>query len=187
MRYAAPVMLVALLAGCAGQPARVKEARTDAPDKSYVVELPVGWIQQTTQDKRLMASRDGFLLEEIVIAHRPLKEAFPKTKAAATDSLLPSELAERELAEDKAQDQFLAAATVVSNEPFEISGREGFQLRISYHNNRGLELQRVVYGVADKSGYYRIAFEAPMLYYFDTYYPQFEKVVTSFQLAGGKS
>lgn len=180
-------MLVAVLAGCAAQPARVQDARTDAPDKSYVVELPVGWIQQATLDKRLIASRDGFLLEVISIAHHPLKDAFPKTKAAASESLLPSELAEHELAEDKAQDPFLSAATVLSNEPAEVSGREGFQLRITYHNNRGLEIQRVVYGLADKSGYYRLAFEAPMLYYFDIYYPQFEKVVASFRVTAGKS
>jgi predicted dehydrogenase len=51
-------------------------------------------------------------------------------------------------------------------------------------NSRGLEIQRVVYGFADKSAYYRIHFTAPKLYYFDTYYPEFEKTVASFKVTG---
>lgn len=38
------------------------------------------------------------------------------------------------------------------------------------------------YGFVDNSAYYEIAFQAPMLYYYDKYYPDFQKVVESFQL-----
>jgi hypothetical protein len=40
----------------------------------------------------------------------------------------------------------------------------------------------VEYGLADKSGYYLLDYFAPTLYYFDKYYPDFQKVVESFQL-----
>jgi hypothetical protein len=177
---------VVLLCACVQMPQRVETARSDAPDKSYTVDLPIGWIKQETVDKRsMLASRDGFLLEFVAITKRPLKQAFPKTKKAATPGMLPAELAELEIAEIKSQDQFTAALDVAENEPAEIGGQEGFQVRVRYKNIRGLEIQRVVDGFADKSAYYQIEFGAPTLYYFDTYYPDFQKVVASFRLSGG--
>ena len=83
-------------------------------------------------------------------------------------------------------DEFTAALNVLENEPAEISGTDGYKLRMSYRNSRGLEIQRVVYGFADKSAYYRIHFTAPKLYYFDTYYPEFEKVIGSFKMVARK-
>jgi hypothetical protein len=178
--------LVLLVAACVAPPQRVDTPRTEGPDKAYSVDLPVGWIRQVTQNRQLLASRDGILLDYILISKTSLKEAFPKTKKAASDSMLPAELAEFEIAEIKSQDQFTAALTVVENEPAEIAGQEGFRIRMRYKNSRGLEIQRVVYGLADKSAYYQIAFEAPSLYYFDAYYPAFQKTVASFQLSGNK-
>jgi len=180
------LVFVVLLCACQQMPERVDTARSEAPDKSYTVDLPVGWIKQQTVDKRsMLASRDGFLLEFVAITKRPLKEAFPKTKKAATPDMLPAELAELEIAEIKSQDQFTAALSVAENEPAEIGGQEGFQVRLSYKNIRGLEIQRVVDGFADKSAYYQVEFGAPTLYYFDTYYPDFQKVLASFRLSAG--
>jgi hypothetical protein len=178
--------LVLLLAGCvATPPQRVDMPRTEGPDTSYTVDLPSGWIKQTAPDnKALLVSRNGFLLEVIVFTRRSLKEAFPRSKKAATAEMLPAELAELEIAETKMGDEFTAALKVLQNEPAEISGTEGYKLRMSYRNARGLEIQRVVYGFADKAAYYRIHYTAPRLYYFDTYYPEFEKTVASFKTAG---
>jgi hypothetical protein len=179
------VTVALLSAGCVQTPTRVDVARSEAPDKSYTVDLPVGWIKQASVDNRkLFASRDGFLLEAIEVSKLPPKEAFPKTKKAASDNMLPSELAELEVAEIKAEDQYTAALNVIENEPAEIGGHEGFRIRVSFKNARGLEVQRVAAGFADKAAYYQLAFQAPMLYYFDTYYPEFEKTLASFQLAG---
>ena len=177
-----------VLVGCAPMPTRVDTARTEGPDKSYTTELPIGWIKQGLPNKPvLIASRNGFLLESIAITKQPLKEAFPKTKKAATAQMLPAELAELEIAEIKSQDEFTAALTVTQNEPAEIAGQEGFGLRVRFRNTRGLEIQRVVYGFVDNAGYYEIAYQAPMLYYFDKYYPDFQKVVESFQLTAAPS
>jgi len=178
---------VLLFAGCVQAPARVDSMPTQAPDKSYSVDLPIGWIKQGSPDNRtLIASRNGFLLEGMHISKRPIKEAFHRTKKAATAQMLPAELAELEIAELKSQDQFTAALTVEQNEPAEISGREGFDLRVRFKNTRGLEIQRVVYGFVDQAEYYRLSFQAPMLYYFDKYYPDFQKAVESFQLAAAR-
>jgi hypothetical protein len=177
------LMFVILFAGCVPMPSRVDTAHSEGPDKSYTVDLPIGWIKQGLPNNlTLIASRNGFLLEAIVIAKQPIKEAFPKTKKAATAQMLPAELAELAIAEMKSQDEFTAALTVTQNEPAEIASHEGFGLRVRFRNTRGLEIQRVVYGFVDNSAFYEIAFQAPMLYYFDKYYPDFQKVVESFRL-----
>jgi hypothetical protein len=186
MKRITALMLVLLFAGCAQVPTRIETARNDGPDKSYTVDLPVGWIKEARPDNTmLLTSRNGYLLEIIQIIRHPLKDAFPKTKKAAGDSMLPAELAELEIAEIKSEDQFTAALSVLENDPVQIAGQEGFHIRVSFKNARGLEIQRVVDGFIDKASYYQIAFQAPALYYFDTYYPDFQKAVASFQLSAG--
>jgi len=180
------LIFILACAGCAQTPSRIETASNDAPDKSYTVDLPVGWIKQASpNNKKLFASRNGFLLEVIAIANRPRKEAFPKTKKGADDGILPAELAELAIAEIKGEDQFTGALNVVENEPVEIAGHEGFRIRVSFKNARGLEIQRVVEAFTDKTGYYELAFQAPALYFFDTYYPDFQKAAASFRLASG--
>ena len=185
MRYAAIVSTCAALAACIPGPARVDSARTQGPDKAYSVDLPVGWIKQYTMENNLMASRDGFLLQSVAIVRRPLKDAFQRTKKDAADSMLPSELAELEIAEIKARDELTEALTVLENEPASVNGKEGFRVRVAYHNPRGLEIHEEVYGVVGQSRLYLLVYRAPRLYYFPKYYPDFQKTVESFKIGAG--
>lgn len=188
MRFGMTVVLVVALSGCVPPPARVDVARTEGQDKSYAVDLPVGWIRHYLQNNSLVASRDGFDLQTIGVAHLPLDGAFPKTKRKATDGMLPSELAEMQIAELKTTAEQMAALDVTENEPASLDGRDGFRVRLRYRTPRGLEIHRVIYGVADKSGYYRLEYESPKLHYFDKTYGDFEKSVASFRiLAGSKT
>lgn len=187
MRRLVVVLICVIVSGCVPMPARVDTPRTEALDKSYALELPLGWIRQYTQEKNLIASRDGFLLQAIGVVRRPLKQAFVRTKKAATPGMLPSELAELEIAELKSRDELTAALTVLENEPAALSGKEGFRLKVAYNNARGLEINEVVYGLADESAMYRVIYRAPKLHYFDRHYPDFERTVQSFTLTKGKS
>lgn len=175
-----------LLAGCAPQPARVDTPRTEALDKTYSIDLPSAWIRQYTDERNILASRDGFLLEAIAVTRHPIKQAFPHTKKAATEAMLPSELAELEIAELKARDELAAALTVLENEPALLSGKEGFRLKVGYNNPRGLEINEIIYGVVDSAAIYRVAYRAPRLYYFERYYPDFQKTVESFALSSAR-
>jgi hypothetical protein len=88
----------------------------------------------------------------------------------------------------KASPELLANLTVIGNEPVRLSGREGFRVRAQYKNKRGLPVDLVVWGVADKSGYSTIRHNAPSLYYFDHYLPDVERMVASFRLtSAGRS
>jgi hypothetical protein len=183
MRILIPMLLAGLLAACVPPPARVDVPRTEATDKSYTVDLPVGWIRHFAQDGTLLVSKDGFALQTIGVTRRKPDAAFPKTKKSASESLLPSELAELQIAEMKTETEQMAALKVLENEPAIVSGKEAFRVRTTYLTQRGLEIQRVTYGVADKSGYYRIEYVSPKLHYFDRTYPDFEKSLASFRIA----
>jgi len=179
------LLAVSALLGCVPQPARIDTPRVESVDKSYSLDLPVGWIRQYTPEKNLIASRDGLPLELIAVVKRPLKQAFPKTKKEAGETMLASELAEREIAELKSRDEQTQALVVLENEPATVSGREGFRLKVSYRTPRGLEVHEVVYGFTDKSSMYRLDYRAPKLHYFDRYSDDFEKAVKSFTLGKG--
>ncbi|HEY5929259.1 MAG TPA: hypothetical protein VIU02_03020, partial [Burkholderiales bacterium] len=125
-----------------------------------------------------------FALQTIGVIHLKSDQAFPKTKKSASETMLPSELAELQIAEMKTETEQMAALKVVENEPVLLDGREGFRVRTSYFTRRGLEINRVTYGLADKSGYYRIEYVSPKLHYFDRTYGDFEKVMGTFKLAG---
>jgi hypothetical protein len=129
----------------------------------------------------LLASRDGLLLESISIT----KQVSPYPQKEADAQELSAKVAELEIARIKSQDRFTALAAV-QNGSAEISGHEGFSLRVSFKNARGLEIRQVVYGFVDHTEYYQLSFQAPMLYYFDRYYPDFQKAVESFQLVAAK-
>jgi hypothetical protein len=180
-----PILLLICLAlvGCVPAPARVDSPRIEALDKSYTVELPAGWIRQYTQEKNVVVSRDGFLLETLAVVRRPLKQAFQRTKKDVSETMLPSELAELEIAEIKARDDQTAALTVLDNEPAVVSGKEGFRVKVAYRNPRGLEFYEEVHGVVDKSGLYLLIYRAPRLHYFDKHYREYQRTVESFRIA----
>ena len=183
MRRIAIAALFAALAGCVPAPVRVDTPRTQGPDKSYTVDLPAGWIRQYTPENNLIVSRDGFLLQTIAIVRRPVKGAFEHTKKDASDTMLPSELAELEIAEIKVRDELTEALTVIENEPALVGGNEGFRVKVSYRNPRGLEIHEEVYGVVDKTRLYLLVYRAPRLYYFGKYHPDFQRTVESFRIA----
>jgi len=176
------VLAVVTIAACVPQPMRIDAPRVEAADKSYALDLPVGWIRQFTPDKYLIASRDGLPLDAIAVVKRPLKQGFPKTKKEARQDMLALELAELEIAELKSRDEQTQALIVLENEPAIVSGREGFRLKVSYRTPRGLEIHEVVYGFTDGSHMYRLDYRAPRLHYFDRYSADFENAVRTFSI-----
>lgn len=178
-RLAALAMLLTL-SGCATWE-RVEQARADAPDKSYQVTLPQGWVRFMQDTDGIAVTRDGFALNRIHIRRHALDKAFPRLKKPASADLLPSELAELQIAETKTA----AGETVVSvrdNAPALVDGRPGYRLRLQYRNDRGLVFDRVIYGLVTPKGYYTLTFNAPALHYAARDLPAFEQVVASFKL-----
>ncbi|HRH82021.1 MAG TPA: hypothetical protein PLW81_13330 [Thiobacillaceae bacterium] len=173
--------LLLVLAGCAVWQ-RVDNARAEAPDKSYTVDLPLGWVRLMLDSQAIALTRDGFALNRIYIQRLDLAKAFPQLKKHASAELLPSELAEQQIAEAKtaAKETVL---TVLENAPTLVGGQPGYRLRLQQRNPRGLALDRVIYGCATAKGYFTLTYEAPALHYAARNLPEFEKTVASFRLA----
>lgn len=177
------LMLVALfaLSACAMWE-RIEKPQTIGPDGSYSVELPVGWVRAMYANDRILVTRDGLGLQHIAVIRQPIDKAFPRIKKSAAENLLPSELAELQIAEMKTEAEQFSSINVIENAPATIFGRPGFRLHVSFKNERGLVFDRHICGFSDKKGYYLLIYQAPRLHYFDKHKIEFERVVNSFRL-----
>lgn len=171
----------ALASGCA-QWVRVESQQTQDRDKSFTVELPAGWVRYTNAPG-MFVTRDGPALEAISITRTGVDKAFPKTKKVPEDAILPSELADLQIAEIKVA-RNAENLRVLENAPAKIGGVTGFRLETELKNERGLPIGAVSYGLIHGKNYYLLTFQAPKLFYYNTYRADFEKTVASFQLAG---
>lgn len=176
------MICVALLSGCAVW-SKVENSAFTAQDRSYSVELPVGWVRfhLGRSENDVFITYDGPGIERIEITKRENKDAFPKIKKAAGKNMLAFELAELMIAELKAAEA-LANLEVVENSPAMVSGLPGVKLELRAKNNKGVEFEMLVYGVVGANGFYTLTYQAPRLHYFQKYSGVFEKTVASFRL-----
>jgi hypothetical protein len=183
MKHALALLaLILVLNGCALWQ-KVDTPLAEAPDKSYTVELPLGWVRWMQEPDGIAITRDGFDLNRIAVRRRALDKAFPTLKKAASDSMLPSDLAELQIAELKSQAKDMPI-TVKDNSPAQIGGQPGFRIHLQYKNDRGLPFDLVIYGLVTAKGYFTLGFNAPAVYYSGRFLGDFEKLVASFRLTG---
>ena len=175
------LMLALALSGCATYDLTVK-GRTEGPDKAYSVELPQNWVRLTSATDKVIVTRDGFGLQRIMITRVAAKDAFPAIKKEASARLLPSELADLEIAELKAHGQIMANLKVEQNEPLALGGETGFRVQIRILNADGVAFHQVWCGALHKGYFYLVSFHAPEVYYFPKYLPDFERALGSFRL-----
>jgi hypothetical protein len=139
-------------------------------------------VRFRAERKTLILTKEGYTLQQIVIIRKASKEAFPKTKKEANEKLLPSELAEIQLAELKSANELAGNLEVLENAPANLNGKIGYRLHVRFRNSRGLPYEQLIYGFCDKETYYAMGFAAPSLYYFDHHKAEFEQMVASFKL-----
>jgi len=169
------------LAGCASWV--VIQAETPPyEDETYQIQLPPGWVRAMFEQEAVALTRDGHHLELIFVQRTPHAKAFKRIKKPASGDLLPSELAELALSEQKAADPALSTLVILSNQPAMLGGRLGFRLHLRFTTPKGLPMEQLLYGVCDAKYYYSMGFQAPSFHYFPTYQPDFERMVRSFKL-----
>jgi hypothetical protein len=161
----------------------INPENTHFKEDGFEVSLPEGWVRPMFEHDDVILTRDGLPLEQIMVRQRPHKKAFPLLKKPASDKLLPSELAELQIAETKRGGEIESNLLVLENDPVTIAGREGFRLRLRFVTPKGLPVEQLLYGVCDAKYYYLLGLQAPELYYFDRYRGEFEKMVASFKFA----
>jgi hypothetical protein len=151
-------------------------------DHGFEISLPEGWVRPMFERDEVILTRDGLLLEQIMVRQRTNKKAFPRLKKPASDKLLPSELAELQIAETKREGDLMANLEVLENEPATIAGKQGFRVRLRFVTERALPMEQLLYGVCDEKNYYLLGLQAPEYYYFDQHRAEFEKMVASFKI-----
>lgn len=178
MRNIFIVMVVVFLSGCVSW--MKAEGLHQEPAHNFSVELPKTWMKFVHKDY-LLLSRDGVLLQNILITRISIDKKLQFTKKQFKPEMLPQEAAEVFL-DNFRSNQSKFNFKVVENIPCEVSGVPGFKVTCRYKNKDGLRIKKVCYGLLFNNYFYEIIYTAAERYYFDKNLQIFEQVVKNFKL-----
>lgn len=170
------VLLALLAVGCAPW-VRVGGVYQDT-ERNFSVDLPQGWMKSNTE-KSLLITRDGVLLQRIVIERLKATDELQYTRKKLEPSMLPQEAAEV-IADNISSNPAITDFTLLENAPTTIANRPGFKLLYQYKNKDGLPFKGMYCGFLSGDWLYALRYTAPARYYFDKDVGTFDKVLNSF-------
>lgn len=181
MKKLLPVLIVLLLCSCTPWIKTAGNFVSESQD--FAVDLPEGWMRRNI-DKLFLITRDGAMLQKIVIFRKDVTEEkqFAYTKKRITLGMLPQEMAEV-IIDDFQSDTNNPVEAVEENLPMTIAAEPGFRLRITYNTGSGLRYRHQVYGFISGRWFYQIIYVAPARHYFDKDLATVESMVKTFRLA----
>ena len=147
---------------------------------SFSVTLPRGWMRSNSNEY-LLVTRDGVLLQNILITRIPFDEPLSHTQKKLLHGMLAQEAAEIVL-DDVHSDPAVLDFRLIDNAPAALDGVPGFRVVFTYKNMDGLKLKSVYYGFLTAKWVYTIRYTAALRHYFDEKFDTFEYVVESFEL-----
>jgi hypothetical protein len=172
------LLIVLILAGCA--PWMYTSGLFTSGAQEFSVELPEGWMRLNTSEY-LLITRDGFLLQNILIKRVHIDKPLSHTKKKLRKEMLPHEVAEV-IIDNISSDPAILNFNLIENLPVRISEIPGFKIIFTYKNRDGLRLKTIYYGFISKEWFYSISYTAASRYYFDKDIETFKKVFKSFRL-----
>ena len=178
IRCLVAVCLLISLAACAPWTRVDPGSRLETRSGDYSIELPLGWVKQTSGANDIFITRDGPALNYIAVARQPHTRKLPYTKRETRADLLPHELAELVVAEWKSAEA-TANVDIVSNTPLLLDGKPAVRVQGRYKNERGLPIERVVVTLVDPRGRLTLFYEAPSIVYFQRGLPDFDAMLAS--------
>ena len=181
MRRFSLLILVLFLCGCAGFSVWTKvsgEYKDSA--RGFSAVLPSGWMRYN-HIKYFIATRDGVVLENIVVQKLYFDDELEHTKKKFFEGMMLEDLAEIEIDNYKSSDQ-INRFELDENKPVAIADKDGFRIKYSYYSKGGLKIVGIHYGLMHNEDVYRIRYEAAAQHYFKKYLGNFEKFVESFKL-----
>jgi hypothetical protein len=148
----------------------------------FTIDLPQGWMRWT-QDQRddLVVTRDGALLQYILVERLRVDEPLRYTKKRLAKGMMPQEAAEVML-DNFSSSKDISGLEIKDNRPITISGKPGFWAVVTYKTKDDLKLKVVYCGVIAGEWFYGIRYSAPQRHYFDKDLKTFETVLRSFKL-----
>jgi hypothetical protein len=193
--------LVVLLVGCTFW-SRIDTQNRQATLGLYTVDLPDDWMRfepvkdsypsfrngasSTVKAQRILITRDGFQLGTIDLVRLPADDAFPSIGKRISAGMLSSELAELYIANLKTTPK-LGTLSVERNAPWNGPEKDGFQLQLRVKNEKGMEIDYLIYGFGTQDAFYAFSYNAPRLHYFQKYRPTFEQVMSTLRLDKSKT
>lgn len=177
----AAMLLVA--AGCVSLPWVPVGGEYTSFAHHYTIALPQGWMRWA-QDERddLIVTRDGALLQLILIERLHVGEPLKHTKKKLAKGIMPQDAAEVIL-DNFSSNKDISGVEVKDNRPITISGKPGFRAVLTYKTKDDLRLRVVYCGVIEGEWFYGIRYSAPQRHYFDKDLKTFEAVLRSFKLS----
>jgi hypothetical protein len=148
--------------------------------KNFKLTLPAGWVRNhAAQRDMILITRDGLRVQQIVAAYAPHDKAFDQIKKKSSESTLPAELAELQIAEMKALGN-LSNLEVLENAPAKLGGLPAFRVLTQHKNSDGLAVKNELLGAVNAKGYYLLQYQAPGLHFFERDRAEFKRLADSF-------
>ncbi len=182
-RFAGPRLLLAAvlaLGGCVSLPWHPTGGPYASEAEHFSVELPQGWMRLNTEED-LVITRDGLLLQYILIERVRVDEPLKNTKKTLARGMLPQAVAEVIL-DNIAFSQSVLNLQVKENRPVQVGRHRGFRLVYTHKNKDGLRFRSVLHGLLAGNAFYGIRYTAAERHYFAKDLRTFEQVLTSFKL-----
>lgn len=194
------IFLLTFFSGCA--PYVMVGGKYTAGPENFEVDLPQSWrkheltfdhhpISRAMLDelkKRhdptgdvVRITRDGLLLQHIVIGRIEINKEWPHTKRKLSKGMLPQEVAEV-IIDNIRSNPNISKQHVLENSPAKLGGFPAFKLIYTYQTKESVGIKGACYGAMMGDWYYYLLYEAPERHYFAKDYPIFEKLKDSFRL-----
>lgn len=132
--------------------------------------------------KHLLATRDGLLLQNIVIDRFDVEKPLEHTKKKITMEMLPQEAADVVI-DNIRSDPGVLNFQMLESVPVSIDDRSGFKILFSYQNQDGLEFKSIYCGFVAGTWLYVLRYTAPSRHYFHKDVGTFETVLNSFRIS----
>lgn len=171
-------LLLLVLTACTPWSAIDPNNRIVAIKDDFSMMAPPGWVRKNYAVYDIFLSRDGPLLNFIAIDREKHDRELALTKRKTGPDLLPQEVAELVIAEQKASEA-RGAFAVLSNRPASIGGRPAVRVHTRWKTERGLPIERLTYAMVDQKGRLAFIYEAPGLVYFPKGLADFEAMMKS--------
>jgi hypothetical protein len=172
------LLLTLALAACTPWTAVDPNSRNITIKDDYTLVAPLGWVRRNYDIYDVFLSRDGPLLNFIAGTREKHDRELARTKRTTQPDLLPQEVAELVIAEQKAGES-RGAFTVLSNRPASIGGKPAVRVHTRWKTERGLPIERLTYAMVDQKGRLAFIYEAPGLVYFPKGLADFEAMMKS--------
>lgn len=175
-------VLCLLLQGCFTLPWTQTAAKVyELPTQNMNIAFPEGWMKSNRQKDFLLLTRDGPLLQYIMVEPIHIDSEFTHTKKKFRRGMTPLEQAEVML-DQMASDPDWVGFKVLEKKPAKVAGHNGFRAAFSFNDTDGLAYRGIVYGFMQNTLFYGLHFVAASRHYFDRDKQQFENLVKSAQL-----